>query len=139
MPFRESKRGFILLGVFMLKELLVSIASGVFSALVLQILPFRARSEPRAVARRERDYAPPPPPPRRRSLFGGLMRFVLAVAGGIGLAYAAAHALHLRHFHPHAHGGGGPADGVTAHMPLLLLTVGGTFLVWLLLSALTRR
>lgn len=62
------------------------------------------------------------------------MRFIFSVAGGIGLAYIAANALHLRHFH-----GMSRAGGIATHSPMLLFTVIGTVIVWLLLSSLTRR
>jgi hypothetical protein len=97
-------------------------------------------------------------PPRRRSGIGGLVRFVLAVGGGLFLAGAAAPFV-LRFFDGGRGGGrgryydgGGPGwfnsgyydgpdrfDGIFGVPPMLVLTVICTILVWALLSAMTRR
>ena len=129
----------------MIKELLISVASGVIVALILQM--FRLGGSSRASAPRQTMYGAPPP---RRS-GGGFFRFVLAVIGGIALAYAAApFVLEARY------GGGrrwdGPRgryfdsgyydrgfDGIFGLPPLLVLTIICTIIVWVLLSAMRRR
>jgi hypothetical protein len=137
----------------MLKELLVSVASGIIVALVLQM--FRLSGNRDTGPRQSiRAYAPPP---RRRSGIGGLFRFVLAVAGGVFLAGAAAPYV-LQALHGGRDGGRGRFydgggrwfdsgyydspdrfDGIFGLPPMLVLTVIGTIIVWALLSALTRR
>jgi hypothetical protein len=141
----------------MMKELLVSVASGVIVALLLQMFRFGGRTEPRDM----RQSMPRHAPPRRRSGIGGLFRFILAVVGGLLLAGAAA-----PYVLPFLHGGrGGPRGGfyggsggrghgwfnsgyydgpdhftgIFGLPPMLVLTVIGTIVVWLFLSALTRR
>ena len=108
----------------MLKELLVSVVSGIIVALILQIVSLGRRGGARAEARAQ--YAEVP---RRSSFAGGLMRFILAVAGGMGIAFASApfvlHSMRL-------HGSGGIG-------PIFVLTVTATLFVWLILSAMTRR
>lgn len=59
------------------------------------------------------------------------MRFVFSVAGGIGLAFVAAPLLRPS-FHRASIGG-------LDHFPMLAATIIGTIIVWVLLSALTRR
>jgi hypothetical protein len=97
-------------------------------------------------------------PPRRRG-GGGMFRFLLAVAGGLGLAYAAA-PFFLRYLHGGGRWGGprgryddydGPSrwfnsgyydrgyDGIFGLPPLLVLTIVCTIVVWVLLSALSPR
>jgi hypothetical protein len=112
----------------MMKELIVSVLSGVIVALILQIFTLGRRAEPRNVVRAQSARVEES---RRRSFAGGLMRFILAVAGGIGLAYAAAPFV-LRSARHHSFGG-------IEHGPMLGLTVVATLFVWLLLSSLTRR
>jgi hypothetical protein len=112
----------------MLKELIVSVISGIIVAMILQIFPSRARSESQPPMRKP---IAPQPAAQRGSSIGGLMRFIVSVAGGMGLAYTVAHSLHLRHL--------GHGDDIASHAPMLVLTIIGTFIVWLLLSAMTRR
>jgi hypothetical protein len=140
----------------MLKELLISVASGVIVAIILQMFRSSGRSEPRQMRQSMPSYAPPP---RRRSGIGGLIRFVLAVGGGVFLAGAAAPFV-LRLLNGGRGGGGrgryndggGPGwfnsgyydgpdrfDGIFGLPPMLVLTVICTILVWALLSAMTRR
>jgi hypothetical protein len=141
----------------MLKELLISVASGVIVAMILQMFRSGGRSEPRQVRQAVSGYAPPP---RRRSGIGGLFRLVLAVGGGVFLAGAAAP--YVLRFLDGGRGGGwrgrygdggggrgwfnsgyfdGPDrfDGIFGLPPMLVLTVICTILVWALLSAMTRR
>jgi hypothetical protein len=132
----------------MLRELLISVVSGIIVALVLQI--FRGGGGSRSSAPRQTMYAGAPP---RRS-GGGLFRFILAVAGGLVLAFTAApfvlDALHGGRGGGYGRGrfydGGGPGgyfdrggDAIFGLPPLLVLTVLGTIIVWVLLSAVSRR
>ena len=118
----------------MLKELLLSIVSGVVVAVILQVFRF-GRSSSEAVPRQSMgDHAAPTR--RSSSFFGGLFRFILAVAGGIGLAYSVAPFILRRRYRDF---GGDGFDGLAAAAPMLVLTVVATIIVWALLSALTRR
>jgi len=135
----------------MLKELLISVVSGVIVALILQIFRTGRRGEARPV--QARGYAPPPP--RRRGGMGGLMRFIAAVAGGLVLAYAAAPFLlgfargergprgRFGDEGPRWFGGGYDGydrfDGFFGLPPMLVLTIVATIIVWAVLSAVTRR
>ena len=142
----------------MLKELLISVASGIIVALILQMFRSGGSSQPRQTRQAMPSYAPPP---RRSSGIGGLFRFVLAVAGGVFLAGAASPFV-LGFLHGDRGGGGrlrdrfydrggsgwfssgyynGPDrfDGIFGLPPVLVLTVICTILVWALLSAVTRR
>ena len=139
----------------MMKELLISVASGVIVALILQMFRSGGRSEPRQMRQSIPAYAQP----RRRSGIGGLFRFILAVAGGVFLAGAAApyvlgflHEGGGRGGRGRFHDGGGQGwfnsgyydgpdrfDGIFGLPPMLVLTVIGTIIVWALLSAMTRR
>src|SRR5262245_61179877 len=138
----------------MMKELLISVASGVIVALILQMFRFGGRAEPRDMRQSMPGYAPPPR--KRRSGIGGLVRFILAVVGGLFLAGAAApYVLGFfqegRRPRGRFYDGGqgwfnsgyydGPDrfDGIFGLPPMLVLTVIGTIVVWLFLSALTRR
>jgi hypothetical protein len=142
----------------MLKELLISVASGVIVALVLQMFRFGGRSsEPRRSGPRQTMYAAPPP--ARRS-GGGFSRFILAVVGGLVLAFFAApmviDALHGGGGGRGGWGGGGGrgrfydgggpggyfdrgGDSIFGLPPMLVLTIIGTILVWMVLSAFRRR
>jgi hypothetical protein len=121
----------------MLKELIVSVVSGIIVALILQIFRFGG-SRRQAGPRQSINYGAAP---ARRSGSGGLLRFILAVGGGIALAYGAAPFILGRHFRNF----GGDYDrfdgfgGFAAHAPMLILTVVATVIVWAFLSALTRR
>ena len=120
----------------MLRELLVSIVSGIVVALVLGIFRGgRGVEPPRQSVRYDNR-----PVRRRGSLFGGLVRFVLSVAGGLALAIFAMPFIFGRRFgnfgHPDRFDG---FQGLSSHAPILILTVVGTIIVWSLLSALTRR
>ncbi len=124
----------------MLRELLLSVASGVIVAVILQIFGFGRRREAvtRAPSRSAR-YAPP----RRRSFFGRIMRLLVAVAGGIALAQSIAPFLLPRRF-----GVYGEYDrfdryddygSLAVDAPILVLTMISTAIVYIVLSALTRR
>lgn len=140
-----------------MKELLISVASGIIVALVLNMFRIGGgESTPRHAV-----YAAPQPA-RRRSGGGGMFRFLLAVAGGLGLAFAAAPFV-LGALQGERRGGigalrarledyDGPRrwmfdsgyydrgqDGIFGLPPLLVLTIVCTILVWVLLSAMTRR
>jgi hypothetical protein len=139
----------------MMKELLMSVASGVIVALVLQMFRFGGRAEPRQMRQSMPAYAPAP---RRRSGIGGLFRFILAVVGGLFLAGAAApYVLGFLQggggrgprgrYYDGGHGwfnsgyydGPNRFDGIFGLPPMLVLTVISTIIVWALLSAMTRR
>jgi len=136
----------------MLKELLISVASGIIVALILQM--FRLGGS-RSSGPRQTMYGAPP---ARRSGGGGFFRFILAVIGGIALAFFAApfvlEALHggggrggwggggRGRFYD----GGGPGgyfdrggDSIFGLPPMLVLTIIGTIVVWMVLSAFRRR
>lgn len=124
----------------MLKELVVSVISGIIVAVILQGFRFgRSRS---GVAPRQSMNYHAVPARRGGSLFGGLLRFILAVAGGVALAYSAAPFIFGRRFRDF---GGDRFDGydgfegLAAHAPMLILTIVATIIVWALLSALSRR
>ncbi len=109
----------------MLKELIVSVVSGIIVALILQIFRFGG-SRRQAGPRQSMSYAAAP---ARRSGGGGLLRFILAVGGGIALAYGAAPFILGRHFRNF----GGDYDrfdrdfgGFASHAPMLILTVVAT-------------
>jgi hypothetical protein len=117
----------------MLKELVVSIISGIISALILQA--FTGRSGDAPAPRQTMSYQATP---ARRG--GGFARFLLAVGGGIGLAYVIAPFLLRRRYRDF--GGYDDFDGLeglASHAPMLILTVITTIIVWAVLSALTRR
>ena len=131
----------------MLRELLISVVSGIIVALVLQMFRFGGGS--RSSAPRQTMYSAPP----RRS-GGGFFRFIIAVAGGLVLAFVAApfvlDALHGGRGGGYGRGrfydGGGPGgyfdrggDAIFGLPPLLVLTIIGTIIVWVLLSAMSRR
>jgi hypothetical protein len=142
----------------MLKELVISVVSGVIVAVILQMFGRGGRSgeRSRTSAPRQTMFGSPPPPARRSG--GGFGRFVLAVVGGLILAYAVAPMV-LGALHGGGGGrgwggggrgrfydGGGPGgyfdrggDGIFGLPPLLVLTVVGTVIVWVLLSAMRRR
>jgi hypothetical protein len=131
----------------MLKELLISIVSGVVVAVLLQIFHIGGSSGSSNAPRQTMYNAAPPA--RRRG--GGFFRFVFAIIGGLGLAYVAApfvlEALHGgrgggygrgRYFDSGYYDRGG-GDGLFGLPPLLVLTIIGTIIIWVLLSALRRR
>jgi hypothetical protein len=121
----------------MIRELILSVVSGVIVALILQMFGGRRRDTVPRRSVRNHDYAPPP---RRRSLFGKMIRLVLAVAGGIAFAQVAAPFLFRRRFGDF--GGFDRFDnlgGLSEHLPILVLTVIGTIVVWIFLSTVTRR
>jgi hypothetical protein len=142
----------------MMKELVISVVSGVIVAMILQMFRAGGRSEPRQMRQATPSYAPPP---KRRGGIGGLFRLLLAVAGGVFLAgMASPFVLGILHG---GRGGGGRGrywdgggggqgwfnsgyydspdrfDGIFGLPPMLVLTVICTILVWALLSAMTRR
>jgi hypothetical protein len=125
----------------MLRELVVSIVSGIVVAMVLGMFRSgggRSAPQPRSTARYYED-----PPRRNGGFFGGLMRFILSVGGGLALAYAAMPFIFGRRFGRYdGYDRFGDFDGIrglTNHAPILILTVVGTIIVWSILSALTRR
>jgi hypothetical protein len=128
----------------MLKELLLSVVSGIIVALILQVFRF-GRSRSQAGPRQAMSYHAAPAR-RGGSFFGGLLRFGLAVAGGMALAYSVAPFIFGRRFRDFGDGGRFDRfdpfdgfDGIASHAPMLILTVVATIIVWALLSALTRR
>lgn len=127
----------------MLRELLLSVASGVIVALILQIFGFGRRhaTVPRQ-SMRNYNYAPP----RRRSAFGRFIRLILSVAGGIALAQAAAPFILGRRFGDYdrfdrydRYDGFNRFDGFSEHIPIIIMTVIATAVVYMILSAMTRR
>ena len=128
----------------MLKELVISVISGIIVAVILQ--GFRFGGSRREVAPRQSMSYHAAPARRGGSVFGGLLRFVLAVAGGVALAYSVAPFIFGRRFRDFDGGGRfdrfdgyDGIDGLIAHAPMLILTVVATIIVWALLSALSRR
>jgi hypothetical protein len=125
----------------MLKELVLSVVSGVVVALILQIFRFGgSRSAP---APRQNMRYGAPPARRGGSFIGGFMRFGLAVVGGIVAAQSLAPFVLGRRFRDY-----GDYDrfdrfdgfgGLAQHAPILILTVISTIVIWALLSALRRR
>ena len=140
----------------MLKELVISVVSGVVVAVILQMFGRRGGDRSRGSAPRQAMYASAPPP--ARSGGGGFFRFALAVVGGLILAFAVAPMV-LDAMNGGGRGwggggggrgrfydGGGPGgyfdrggDGILGLPPLLVLTIVGTVIVWVLLSAMKRR
>lgn len=121
----------------MLRELILSVVSGVIVALILQLFGAGRRRDtvPRQNMRNY-NYAPP----RRRSFFGRLVRLVLSVGGGIALAQAAAPFILRRRFGEFDdYDRFDRFDGFGGDIPILVLTVIGTILVYMVLSVLTRR
>jgi hypothetical protein len=126
----------------MLQELMVSIVSGVVVAIILGL--FGMGGGGRAPQPRQSVRYYEAPQRRRGSFFGGLMRFVLSVAGGLALAAFAKPFIFGRRFGNFEHYDRDRFDGfnglhVTNHVPILILTIVGTIIVWTVLSALTRR
>ncbi len=122
----------------MLRELLLSIASGVIVAVILQV--FRLGGRGNGGMSQSMNTYNTARPRRGGSFFGGLVRLVLAVAGGMALAYSAAPFILPRRFRDY--GGGDRFDGfegISAYTPMLILTVVGTIIVWMLLAAIMRR
>lgn len=125
----------------MLRELVVSIVSGIVVAMILGMFRTgggRSAPQPRSTARYYEA-----PPRRNGGFFGGLMRFVLSVAGGLALAFFAMPLLFGRRFgnfdHYDRYDRFDGFHGLTSHAPILILTVVGTIIVWSILSAFTRR
>jgi hypothetical protein len=124
----------------MLRELLLSVASGVIVALILQIFGVgRRRNTAPRQPMRNYHYAPP----RRRSFFGRVIRLILSVAGGIAIAQAAAPLILRRRFgdfgdYDRYDRVGGFGD-ISNHVPILVMTVIGTIIVYMVLSIMTRR
>jgi hypothetical protein len=124
----------------MLRELILSVVSGIIVAVILQAFRFgRPRRE--AGPRQSMSYHAVSER-RGGGFFGGLVRFALAMAGGIALAYSVAPFVLRRRYRDF--GGDGfdgfdGFDGLAAAAPMLILTVFATIIVWALLSALTQR
>jgi hypothetical protein len=116
----------------MLRELIVSVVGGLIIALILQTFGRNRRRE--TAPHQTMNMYNTAPPPRRRSFFGVLMRLLFAVAGGIAIAQAAAPFLFRRGFRDFDR-----FDGAIPDIRILALTVGGTILVWMILSVFTRR
>lgn len=70
----------------MIRELILSVASGVIVAFILQMFGGGRRDTALRPASRSYNYVQP----RRRSFFGRLVRLILSVAGGIAFAQAVA-------------------------------------------------
>lgn len=131
----------------MLRELLLSVASGVIVTLILQLIGPGGSQGGRAPRADLRDYTGPPP--RRAGFFGGLTRFAIAVVGGLALAYVAAPFVFGRRFGEFGNYGRfnrfdrldgiDGLGGIMSHTPMLILTAIGTIIVWVLLSAISRR
>ncbi len=122
----------------MLRELILSVASGVIVAVVMQVFGFgngRREVAPRQNMRNY-NYAPP----KRRSFFGRFVRLILSVLGGIAFAQAAAPFILRRGFGEFERFDRFDRfDGWAGDIPILVLTVVGTIVVYMILSALTRR
>jgi hypothetical protein len=129
----------------MLREILLSVASGIIVAVVMQI--FRRRDNRVRQVVSSPNYSQPR---RRSSVGGGLLRFVLAIAGGQALAYSVAPFILPRRFRDFDGGddrfggrdrfdGFDGIDAITANGPMLILTVVSTIVIWMLLSAMMRR
>lgn len=124
----------------MLKELIVSIISGIIVALLLQVFGGRGDRGSSAPSQSMNTYNYRPAAPRR-SAFGRLVRLILAVGGGILLAQMAAPFI-LRRRYRDFDGGFDGFDGlhsITPYLPMIGLTIVSTILVYVLLSAMTRR
>lgn len=121
----------------MLRELFISVASGLIVALVLGLFK-RGGSRPAAWTGQTAGYNPPA---RRGSGLGGLIRLALAVGGGLAIAYATAPLLLGRRFGHYGRHYGRFDDygGLASHIPMIVLTVLGTAIVWGVLAALMRR
>ncbi|MDZ4790114.1 MAG: hypothetical protein SGJ17_02740 [Hyphomicrobiales bacterium] len=114
----------------MLQELLLSVASGLIVALLLEY--FRGRN------RKEQGMTQSMPPMKPFPPIGGqkqpgngavLFRVALAILGGLGLAFLALNILQaqtLINFQP-------------GTQELVVMSVAGTFICWLLLAGLMRR
>lgn len=125
----------------MIKELLISVVSGIIVAVILQVFRFGGSSS-QAAPRHSASYRSAPPR-RSGSFFGGLLRFILAVGGGLVLAYSVAPFIFGRRFRDFGDYDRFDRfdgfDGIASHAPMLILTVLATIIVWALLSALMRR
>jgi hypothetical protein len=127
----------------MIKELLLSVVSGVIVAVILQMFGGgngRRDAAPRQSMRNYNVAAPRP----RRSLFGRFIRLVIAVGGGIALAQIAAPFILRRRYRDFDGGydrfdGFDGIDSIAPYLPMIGLTVIGTILVYMILSAMTRR
>lgn len=118
----------------MLRDLIISVISGVVVALILQIFGFgRSKSAAPSQTMTMNNYKQP----RRRSMFGGLVRLVLAVAGGIAFAQAAAPFIFGRVLR--SSGAFERYEALTPQTVVIGLTVLGTIIAWMILSAITRR
>ena len=117
----------------MLRELILSVVSGVIVALILQL--FRGRQRDRVP--QQAVHNPRYVPTRRRGFLGRVFRLIFAVIGGIAFAQAAAPIFLRRRFGDYD--GFDRFDGLSVHLPVLALTVIGTIIVWIVLSAITRR
>lgn len=115
----------------MLQELLLSVASGLIVALLLEY--FRGRN------RKEEGMTQSMPPMKPFPSMGGqkqksgkgavLFRVVLAILGGLGLAFLALNILQVQtliNFQP-------------GTQELAVMTIAGTLICWLLLAGLMRR
>jgi hypothetical protein len=114
----------------MMKELILSIVSGIISAVILQA--FSGRSDSDSAPRQRGGYNAPP----ARSK-GGFGRLLLSVVGGIGLAYAIAPFILRRRYRDFD--GFDGLDSLASYAPMLVLTVFATMVVWAMLSTFTRR
>lgn len=126
----------------MLKELIISVVSGVIVAVILQVFRFGGSSSSQAAPRQNVGYRGPPPR-RGGSFFGWFIRFFLAIGGGLALAYSVAPFIFGRRFRDFGDydrfDGYDGLNGIASHAPMLILTVVATIIVWVVLSALMRR
>ena len=125
----------------MLKELIISVVSGLIIALILQLFGVgRGRDTAPRQSQNIRNYNHAPP--RRRSFFGRIVRLVLSVTAGIAFAQAVAPMILRRRFRDFDGYDRFNFDGVETlsnFAPIIILTVIGTAIAYMILSALTRR
>lgn len=127
----------------MLKELIISVFSGIIVAVVLQMFGGRGGRREPAPRQSMQTYHYSAAPPRRSGL-GRFIRLILAVGGGIALAQIAAPFV-LRRRYRDFDGGFDRFDGfdgihsIGPYLPMIGLTIVSTIFVYMLLSAMTRR
>lgn len=126
----------------MLRELLLSVASGIIVAVVMQVFRRSGRSD--AGMRQTMSSVNYRQPRRQGSFAGGLLRFLLAIGGGLALAYSVAPFILPRSFRDFdgrrdRFDGFDGFDAISANAPMLILTVLSTIIIWMLLSSMMRR
>lgn len=105
-------------------ELLISVFGGIITALVLEMMGRGGSSRGQVSQSRA---ATPSGEGRGESMIGGLIRVILAVAGGLAIAMLGGRMLIQAGIMPKGQGG------------RLILLVVGTALIWMLLSIARRR